>query len=164
MASHKDDTSVTDGPSLHDDAALYDEFERFQQRFNVPQDRNYRYVFYTYGVHHTEDMIKVLEDLAGRGHVESMNALGICYFVGDCVKDQTRAFELFERAATKGDTAAMVNVGTCFERGEGVAQDTAKAFQWYSRAAENGDAVAENSLGLCYEDGIGVEKRHEDGI
>ena len=52
----------------------------------------------------------------------------------------------------------MCNLGVCFEKGEGVEQNSTKAVEWYSKAAEKGDSTAMNNLGLCFEYGRGVEQ------
>ena len=53
------------------------------------------------------------------------------YKKGDGVKrDLTKAFESFLKSAEKGNVRGMFEVGLCYSRGRGVAEDKAKAFEW----------------------------------
>ena len=56
----------------------------------------------------------------------------------------------------QGHPTAQFNLGRCFARGEGVAQDWAEAVRYYRQAAEQGLADAQFALGGCYEEGEGV--------
>ena len=53
---------------------------------------------------------------------------------------------------------AQVNLGRCYEHGEGVTKDEVEAVKWYRKAAEQNDAQAEHDLGCCYANGQGVTK------
>ena len=46
------------------------------------------------------------------------------------------------KAAEQGFTRAQVNLGYCYEMGDGVAKDLDKAAEWYNKAANlrNGEA------------------------
>ena len=46
----------------------------------------------------------------------------------------------------------MTNLGTFYEKGQGVAQDYAKAREWYEKAADKGDVEpkAMANLGVLY--------------
>jgi len=70
----------------------------------------------------------------------------------------------FERAATRGHTAAQVTLGTMYLLGRGVPRDPAKAAGWYRMAAEAGDAWAQFSLGKMYLGGNGVPRDLDEGI
>ena len=48
------------------------------------------------------------------------------------------------------------NLGVCYDRGDGVAEDHAEAAKWYRKAAEQNDADAQYNLAICYERGDGV--------
>jgi len=60
------------------------------------------------------------------------------------------------RVAEMGVAEAQYNLGVCYERGDGVAQDYEKAVYWYKKAVDQGHAKAQHNLGLCYYNGIGV--------
>ena len=69
--------------------------------------------------------------------------------------------EKFKQALPKaqaGNSEAQFDVGSMYEKGNGVARDKAKAFEWYLKAAQNGHPTAQFALGVCYENGDGVEK------
>lgn len=52
---------------------------------------------------------------------------------------QAQADQKLINKAHKGNTAAMVLLGECYENGAGVALDSAQALKWFQRAAEQGD-------------------------
>ncbi len=60
------------------------------------------------------------------------------------------------KAAERGDARAQYNLGSLYEDGRGVPQDSAQAAVWYRKAAEQGDADAQFNLGVLYDNGIGV--------
>ena len=55
-----------------------------------------------------------------------MNALGSIFY--NEMKDYKQAAEWFKKAAEKGFTRALNNLGTCYELGHGVQQDRDAAF------------------------------------
>ena len=71
-------------------------------------------------------------------------------------QDYAEAVVWFRKAAEQGDGAGENNLGSMYERGQGVPKDYAQAASWYRKAADQGDALAQNNLGLMYEDGRGV--------
>lgn len=74
------------------------------------------------------------------------------------------AFQKALTLAEQGDPAAQFEVGRCFDRGLGVAQDPKKAAEWYGRAAIQGETRAQNNLGNCYLNGTGVEEDQEMAV
>lgn len=64
----------------------------------------------------------------------------------------------YRAAAEKGQIEAMFNLGMCYRRGEGVAQNAAEAARWFRLAADEGLALAQTNLGFSYFLGEGVEK------
>lgn len=66
-----------------------------------------------------------------------------------------------KKDAQKGDASAQFQLGFCYSKGEGVAQDYKQAVYWYKKAALNGllgFAPAQCILGICYYEGKGVDK------
>lgn len=53
---------------------------------------------------------------------------------------------------------AMVNLGSLYAKGEGVAKDVGKALLWFEKAVKKGHGVAAFYLGGMYENGIGVAR------
>jgi hypothetical protein len=88
------------------------------------------------------------------------NALAELYQAGFGVpRDETRACELFEKAAKRGVVSAQYNFGQCFFLGKGGrTQDYAQSKQWYERAIEAGGPPAFCALGAQYKAGLGVPK------
>ena len=82
------------------------------------------------------------------------------------VKDSTKAFEGFLRAARQGDAEALFQVGSAYAFGEGIPQDISQAGVWWQKAAEayerkaeeTGAAEAQFKTGLLYARGRGVMK------
>jgi len=63
-----------------------------------------------------------------------------------------------------GDAAAQVALGTAYQDGNGVPQDSGMAVKWYRRAAEQGNAEAQNDLGVMYRTAAGVEKNEQEAV
>ena len=61
-------------------------------------------------------------------------------------KDFKKAVEWYRKAAEMGDASAQLNLGFCYDNGEGVEQDKKEAVKWYRKAAENGDEDAKKAL------------------
>jgi len=51
-----------------------------------------------------------------------------------------------------------LQIGRCYETGDGVGKDEEEAVKWYRMAAEQGNVRAMIELGKCYTFGIGVRK------
>lgn len=74
-----------------------------------------------------------------------------------------KAIEIWEKlAATNSD--AMVNLGSLYAKGEGVAKDVSVAKSWFEKAVQKGHDVAAFYLGGMYENGIGVKKDDDKAI
>ena len=66
------------------------------------------------------------------------------------------ALETFRKAADAGNPRAQLQVGSQYERGEGIAKNAAEAVRWYAKAAAAGDTTAQKNLGQMYENGQGT--------
>jgi len=73
-------------------------------------------------------------------------------------------FDEAKAKAEKGDANAQNELGVCYYKGQGVAQDKVEAVKWYGKAAEQGDAKAQFNLGLCYVKGDGVAEDHVEAV
>ena len=62
----------------------------------------------------------------------------------------------YTKAAEQGHARAQCNLGTCYQDGEGVAQDSCKAVEWYTKAAAQDDIQGMENLSRCYKFGSGV--------
>jgi TPR repeat protein len=93
---------------------------------------------------------------AGTDSVTMLLKAANAYAVGNLVTlDVARAVELFERAAAKGETEAMLSLGKLYaslDRPD--ASD--KAVEWFRRAEHGGQTEAMIELGRAYAAGAGV--------
>jgi Fe-S cluster biogenesis protein NfuA/predicted RNase H-like HicB family nuclease len=78
-------------------------------------------------------------------------------------KDYAKAKAIWESLG-ESNTDAMVNLGTMYVKGFGVAKDIRKAFSLFERAAEKKHEVASFYLGGMYENGIGAEADKDQSI
>ena len=69
--------------------------------------------------------------------------------------------ETAQKAAKKGDEAALYFLAKSYFRGNGVGRDYAKAADYMRQAAEKGNAAAQQDLGAMYFNGSGVKQ--DDG-
>ena len=83
------------------------------------------------------------------GHIESMNALGSLYF-NELPPQYDEAAKWFERAAEKGFTRAITNLGICHEFGAGVDKDWNSALKLYLQASEKGHVQGMYNAGYLY--------------
>jgi TPR repeat protein len=72
--------------------------------------------------------------------------------------DKVGASKLFMTAARAGNSKANVQVGWCYEFGEGVQQNLSEAAKWYRTAADLGNSRGQKNLGALYEAGGGVRE------
>ena len=76
--------------------------------------------------------------------------------------------EQFQRslaAAKAGYAAAQYEIGSAYERGHGIIQDSAQALKWYHKAACQGYLRAQYTLGAAYLlGGTGVQKNEALGL
>ena len=81
-------------------------------------------------------------------HPKSQYELGMLFLKkdGPIAKDEKAAFFWFNRAASKGDSAAQRQLAVCYENGVGCDADLTKALSLYREAARNGDVEARRRL------------------
>ena len=72
------------------------------------------------------------------------------------------AADCFRRAARAGHAKAMVNLGSMYEKGEGVDQDDTQAVHFFRAAAELDNLAAVFALGMHLKRGTGVEGGRDD--
>lgn len=81
------------------------------------------------------------------------NAQNTCYY--DIYKHWSPELETL--AAEGNNAMAIVSLGSCYDRADGVAHDTSKAFILFKKAANLGDILALYNLGFYYYKGIATE-------
>jgi TPR repeat protein len=69
-------------------------------------------------------------------------------------------FLKYKSKAENGDPEAQYNLGKCYAKGLGVAQDGAEAVKWFRKSAEQGNADGQYNLGICYANGQGIDKNY----
>lgn len=91
--------------------------------------------------------------------IVAQGAMNYYYYIGkDVEPGYDQAISCYRKAAERGDTDAMNNLGYFYEHGQWIPQDYGQAVQWYKKAAERGNTFAMYNLGGCYENGRGVPK------
>lgn len=111
----------------------------------------------------SESQINDLQKLAIQGNIEAQLILGTKYHYGEGVlRDETRAFKWYLKAANQGDSRAQSNLGVMYSTGEGVGQDDGKAVEWYFKAAKQGNVNAQFNLGTMYDTGRGIHKSYTE--
>ncbi|MDY2985664.1 MAG: serine/threonine-protein kinase [Synergistes jonesii] len=72
--------------------------------------------------------------------------------------------DALRKKAAGGDMEAQYELGTMFQQGKGVPQDTAAAAEWFRKSAEQGYSPAQNDLGTLYVQGRGVPQDYKEGV
>ena len=69
--------------------------------------------------------------------------------------DYATAYKVYSPLAMEGNAHAQSNLGSMYDKGEGVTQDFEEAMKWYRKAAEQGSTSAQYKLGAMYSRGDG---------
>jgi len=69
-----------------------------------------------------------------------------------------RMAELWRKAVEENDVDAQIDLGVCYQAGDGVERDMAKSAEWFRKAAEQGHAVAQMLVAQNYSMGLGVNR------
>lgn len=68
------------------------------------------------------------------------------------------AFAIFLPLAQAGNVDAQLSVGTMYDRGQGVEQDSQEALKWYQLAADQGDNIAKSLVKTMFNSTEGATK------
>jgi TPR repeat protein len=83
------------------------------------------------------------------GEAEAQFRLGARYAEGTAVgRDEARAADWFEKAASQGHCEAQFHLGLLHGRNAGTLRDEGKALVWLRKAADQGHAGAQYHLGV----------------
>jgi hypothetical protein len=83
--------------------------------------------------------IPLFETAMQKGHVKSLNDLGMLHFQGfGTPRDVERGVAFFRRGAELGEPSSMMNYANCLEAGIGVEKDPQAAADWKSKAIKSG--------------------------
>lgn len=68
------------------------------------------------------------------------------------------------REANQGNAMALNDLGSCYDRADGVPQDRQKAFECFQEASEKGWFLAHYNLAQYYYKGFACEQNHEKAV
>ncbi len=115
--------------------------------------------------HEYQEAFKHLEPLAEKNDTRALFALAQLYAsASGTLRNESRALELFRRAADRGHAGAQYALGTFYVDGRAVGKSPKTAAEWYTKAAQAGLPEAANSLAYLYENGVGVPADPERAI
>lgn len=99
-------------------------------------------------VHSQEYGIEWLTKAADAGHAKAMRAIASYYYSrGDSKNGELDlAAAWYKKAASGGDAVAQYNLGSMFEKGEGISRDKSSAISWYRQAARQGHSESQKRL------------------
>ncbi len=99
--------------------------------------------------------LRYIQRAADAGSIEGSHRLALVYAQGlaGTPRNETRAVELFEKAANAGHVRAQINLGILYMRGLGVPRDLVNARAWLEKAAASGDPQALYTLGRALSEG-----------
>jgi len=83
-------------------------------------------------------------------------------YAAEVSKDYAKAAQLYENAADRGSSVAMVRLGALYESDRAGAPSYTKARSLYQRAVDLGAAEAATRLGKLYEMGLGQERSYRE--
>jgi hypothetical protein len=101
------------------------------------------------------DGLRHIQRAADAGSSEGAHRLALVYAQGlaGTPRDEARALQLFQKAASAGHTRAQINLGILYMRGLGVPRDLINARAWLEKAAASGDPQALYTLGRAMDEG-----------
>ena len=107
-----------------------------------------------------EEIKRLVRNWAKKGKVWAICALAQRYLKGVGVKQSdTKAIELLETAAKRGNATAQGLLGTFYDKGMfGLTQSDRRAIEYYTLAANQGHPLAQYALGGMYAKGQGIEQ------
>ena len=100
-----------------------------------------------------------LEEQVVKGDMFAQYDLAVCYSHGvGCLKNEVKAFSLYNLSAIQGDNKAQYELGLCYEYGIGIPSDIQKSTNAYLRSANQKNTNAQFKLACCYRYGISVRR------
>ena len=85
------------------------------------------------------------------------------FYLGNYYKRATNynaAVQWYQKSAQLGCAKAQIELGICYQDGDGVSQNYELAAKWFTRAAMQGEQSGQALLGVCYDNGIGVPENN----
>ncbi len=128
----------------------FDWYSRAAEKDDVESQYRVGQAFLTgKGVVNSEEYgIEWLTKAADAGHAQAMRAIASYYYSrGDSKNGELDlAAAWYKKAAAKGDAVAQFNLGSMFEKGEGISRDKSSAINWYRQAARQGHSESQKRL------------------
>jgi TPR repeat protein len=93
---------------------------------------------------------------AEQGDADAQARLGVLYSSSP-ESNYQEALAWYKKAASQGNTKAMVDIGDMYKRGKGVSPNIQEAYNWYSKAADMGNGDAMSMVGWMYYKGEGLK-------
>lgn len=107
--------------------------------------------------------VEELKPLVDLGYPPALYHQATLYENGQGVKrDQTKAFELYQRAAGRGIAEAQFAIAQMYLEGRGCTKDVTQGFEYTRRAADKGLASAQYNLALMYQKGEVVTQSYRN--
>ena len=106
-----------------------------------------------------DEAVKWYSKAADLGDSDALCRLAGAYKYGHGVeKDMAQALQLYKKAITiDGNVDALLDLGLCYLKGEGVPQNDSHGFFLMERSAKQGNMLAQYNMGFLYRTGRGVE-------
>ncbi|NMP14941.1 tetratricopeptide repeat protein [Thalassotalea sp. Y01] len=105
--------------------------------------------------------VEELKPMVDLGHPQALYHQATMYERGLGVKkSQTKAFELYQRAAKRGIPEAQFNIAQMYLEGRGTIVDKRQGFEYTKRAADKGLAAAQFNLALMYQEGVNTTQNY----
>jgi len=100
------------------------------------------------------DGLRHIQRAADAGSSEGAHRLALVYAQGlaGTPRNEARALDLFQKAASAGHTRAQINLGILYMRGLGLPRDLVNARAWLEKAAASGDPQALYTLGRAMDE------------
>ena len=112
-----------------------------------------------------ERAVSCFKKSAEFGNAKAQRMLGVCYYVGEGIReDKQEAVKWYRLAADQGDAEAQWRLGDCYYVGKGIREDKREAVKWYRLAAGQGNAEAQRRLGYCYFWGEGIREDKQEAV
>jgi hypothetical protein len=109
--------------------------------------------------------IAQLEEKAQRSDPDALNKLAMAYLNGLGVgHDDSKAVELFRKAADLGYWKGQANLGAAYITGRGVTKDPAEALKWLRQAAGQGELTAQLNLAVLLDQGRDLPKDLKESV
>ena len=113
-----------------------------------------------------EEAVKWYSKASELGYSDSICRLAGAYKYGHGIEmDMNNALLLYKKAiATDGNVDALLDLGLCYLKGEGVPVDYKRGFFLMERSAKQGNMMAQYNLGTLYRIGGGVEPDIDEAL